>query len=136
MRRISRCMALLRQMISERRLKEYKAWFNPDSSYFRQFSTNGIHSEIAEQDLRMTEEQALQKGYYRIFVGHEVNIDSWEHPNQRQFKTVQYLIEENSYKKFDMTRWDIFTERGLWVFPKLSFLFAEKLEDGKLKIFK
>ena len=120
----------------EKRLPEYKAWYNPSSNYFRQFSTNGLHSEIAEQDLRMNEADAIKDGYFRIFVGHEININSQHLPSDREFKALQDLIERNSYKKFNATRWSVVTKKGLIYFPKQSFLFADSIRDGEVKIFK
>ncbi len=123
-------------LLKEKRKREYKAWINPHAGTIYQFSTNGIHSEEAEKKWGMNEEEALKSGLYRVFSGHEVDIDSWELPTEREFMTTRYLIEENSYKKFDSTRWDCYTTKGLWFFKKLSFLFANKIEDGELKTFR
>lgn len=120
--------------IEERRLPQYKAWYNPESNYFRQFSTNGLHQEISQEDLKLNEAEAIQKGYYRIFVGHECDIDSYKIPTEREFKAVQAIIEENSIKKFEGTRWNIETVKGFIFFPKLSFLFADSIKEGKHKI--
>lgn len=87
-------------------------------------------------DCKEDEIEAMKVGYYRIFCGHELDIDSYKEPDEREFKAVQYAIEQNSYKKFDSTRWSVYTEKGFWFFPKLSFLFAESLLDGKLKTFR
>src|SRR5208337_649600 len=94
-------------LLKERRLPEWKGWYHPSSNYFRQFSTNGLHQEVSEQDLHMDENQAISHGYYRIFVGHECDIDSYKLPTEREFKAVQAIIEENSVKKFEGTRWNI-----------------------------
>jgi len=116
----------------ERRLSSWKAWYNPESNKLIQFNPNMIHSEIAEEELYMEETDAIKSGYYRIFVGHEVAIDSWKEPTQREFKAVQYMIEENSYKKFTDVGWQIYNRNQFWKFPKLSFLFADNLKDGVL----
>jgi len=121
-------------LLQERRLISYKAWYNPSSNYFRQFSTNGLHQEIAQQDLHLDEAQAIEKGYYRIFCGHELDVDSYKLPNEREFKSLQNIIEQNSYKKFEGTRWNVATVKGFIFFPKLSFLFANSIKDGKHKI--
>jgi hypothetical protein len=120
----------------EKRMPEYKAWYNPSSNYFRQFSSNGIHNEIAEQELMMDEITAIKKGYYRVFVGHEINIDSYDIPTDREFKALQDVIERHSYKKFNATRWSIANQKGLVFFPNQSFLFADSIKDGRELKFK
>lgn len=119
----------------EKRMSEYKAWYSPESDYFRQFSTNGLHSDISQSELGMDEIEAVRSGYYRIFVGHELDIDSWIIPTDREFNAVKNIIEENSYKKFDGTRWSLYNQRGFYFFPKQSFLFANSINDGILKRF-
>ena len=119
----------------EKRLKEYKAWYNPQSDFLHQFSSNGLHSEQAEEQLGLDEIGALKAGYYRIFVGHEVNIDSWKEPTEREFMATKYMIEENSFKKFQATRWDVYSQKGFIFFPNQSFLFADSLDDGMHKKF-
>jgi hypothetical protein len=120
----------------EKRMVEYKAWYNPSSNYFRQFSSNGIHNEIAEQELMMDEITAIRKGYFRIFVGKEINVDSYSVPTNREFKALQDIIEKNSYKKFNATRWSIVNQKGLVYFPNQSFLFADSIKDGRVLKFK
>jgi len=127
-------MKRYKYILLEQRKLEWKGWYNPSSNYFRQFNTNGLHSEIAEQDLHMNEAQAIQHGYYRIFCGHELDVDSYTLPDAREFKSLQYVIEQNSYKKFEGTRWNVATVKGFWFFPKLSFLFADSIKDGKHKV--
>ncbi len=132
----SRFRQILKKM-NERRMSEYKAWYSPKTDTLYQFNTNLLHSEIAEEKLGLENEiEAMKAGYYRIFCGHELDVDSYKRPDEREFKAVQYAIEQNSYKKFDSTRWSVYTEKGFWFFPKLSFLFADKIEDGKLKTFR
>lgn len=129
-------MKRYKPLLIEKRIQSYKAWYHPSSNYFRQFSTNGLHQEIAEEDLHMNEAEAIKKGYYRIFCGHELDVDSYKIPTEREFKSLQYVIEENSYKRFEGTRWNIETVKGFWFFPKLSFLFADKFSDAIHKTFK
>jgi len=85
----------------------------------------------------MDEIDSVKSGYFRIFVGHEVAIDFYKVPTERQFQATKYMIEENSFKKFEGTRWTIYNKnyKGFWFFPKLSFLFADSLNDGVLKKF-
>ena len=130
-------MKRYKRFFKERRIASYKAWYNPSSNKLIQFNTNMIHSEIAEEQLMMNEVEAVKSGYYRIFVGHEVNIDSYTTPTEREFQATKYMIEENSYKKFSGTRWSIYNKngRGFWFFPKLSFIFSDSLDDGILKKF-
>lgn len=127
-------MKRYKPLLTERRMLSYKAWFSPESNKFIQFSTNGLHSEIAEEHFKMNEAEAIEDGYYRIYVGHECDIDSYKIPTEREFQAVKYIIEENSFKKFEGTRWNVATVKGFWFFPKLSFLFANKFTDGKHKI--
>ena len=121
--------------LDERRMPEYKAWLNPSSGKFIQFSTNGLHQEVSQENFGLDESQAIKRGYYRIFCGHELDIDSYSIPTEREFQTVKYTIDENSIKKFNGTRWNIVTQRGFIYFPKLSFLFANSITDGKKKVF-
>ena len=114
-------------------MRSYKAWYNPSTDYFRQFNTNTLHGEIAYQELRMDETEAIQKGYYRIYCGHELNIDSWDIPDDREFNSIKYTIEANSYKKFKGTRWSIYTKPGYIFFPNQSFLFADSIKDAEYK---
>jgi len=115
-------------------MSEYKAWYNPDSDLFNQFSTNGLHSDIAQEKLHQGDEiEAIKHGYYRIFVGHEVNIDSWDVPSDREFNAVKNTIEDNSYKKFNGTRWSTFTKGGYFYFPKQAFLFADSIKNATYK---
>ncbi len=118
----------------ERRAKEWKGWYNPDSEYFRQFSTNDIHDMIAREELYMNEIDAIKNGYYRLYITkNEVNVDSWDMPSNREFNSVKYAIDKNSYKKFDGTRWNTFTKSGYYWFPHQSFLFADSIDDGIYK---
>lgn len=119
-----------KSIFSERKMQAYKAWYNPSTDYFRQFSTNGIHNEIAENELYMSEKEALKKGYYRIFVGHEVDIDSDKMPTDREFMATRYAIEKNSYKNFKGTIWQIMHPDKDYYFPAQSFLFADSIKDG------
>jgi hypothetical protein len=128
-------MKKYKSLFKERRIREYKAWANPDNNYFFQFSLNRIHSEIAEEELFMSEEEAINLGYARIYVGNEVNIDTAKTPTPREFNTIKYMIEENSYKKFSATRWKPYDQKGMFFFPNQSFLFADEIEDGELKVF-
>lgn len=117
----------------ERRMHSFKAWFSPITNYFKQFSTNGLHTEIAEQELHMNEIEAIKHGYARIFVGNEIDIDTWTAPSDREFNAIKYIIQDNSYKKFEGTRWSIYTKRGFWFFPKQSFFFADSFNDALYK---
>jgi hypothetical protein len=60
-------MKIYKKLFKEKRLKKYKAWYNPNTDFFIQFNTNLLHSEIAEEKLHKSEEQAINNGYYRIF---------------------------------------------------------------------
>jgi len=119
--------------LAERRMKSYKAWYNPDTHYFRQFDTNMLHGEIAYQEFRMNEAEAIENGYYRIYVDFEVNIDSQDIPDEREFNAVKYMIEANSYKKFKNTRWNVASKPGYFWFPHQSFLFADSIKDADYK---
>ncbi len=114
-------------------MKSYKAWFSPDTDYFRQFDTNMLHGEIAYQELRMNEADAIEHGYYRIYVDHEVNIDSFTIPDEREFNAVKYMIEANSYKKFSGTRWNVATKPGYYWFKNQSFLYADSFKEAEHK---
>lgn len=112
-------------------MHSYKAWYNPSTDYFIQFNTNMLHTEIAEQELHMRNEiEAMKHGYWRIFCDHELDIDTWDIPTDREFAAVQNMIERNSYKKFENTRWSIYSKPGFYFFPKLSFFFADSFQDA------
>ena len=117
--------------IKEKRLAAFKAWYNPNSNYFNQFSTNGLHSEVAEQELRMSEDEAIRKGYYRIYMDISFNVNSYTKPDDREFSALQYLIKKHGYaNKIIASYWD--TEKdGVYMFPKQSFLYADSIEDGE-----
>ncbi len=118
-------------IFTEKRMQIYKAWCNPSSDYFLQFSINNIHDEMARKELHKEDEvDALKHGYYRIFCGHELDIDSYNLPTDREFHAVKNAIDENTYKKFDGTRWSIINKQGFYYFPKQSFLFADSFKDA------
>jgi len=123
-------------LLQERRLPEWKGWYSTQSNKLIQFSTNGLHSEKAEEYFKCNEAEAIQKGYYRLYITTtEINIDSYKIPNEREFQAVKYIVEENSYKKISATRWNVETQKGFYYFPKLSFFFADSIKDGKHKVF-
>ena len=117
-------------LLLDRHMLEFKAWYNPSSNWFRQFSTNGTHLEIAEDELKMNEAEALRRGYYRIYLRKDLNIDSYKVPTDREFKAIQDIIEKNSYKKFKGTRWQVINPNHYYYFPYQSFLYAESLAEG------
>ena len=123
--------------LEERRLPEYKAWFAPSSNKFIQFSTNGLHSEKAEENFGCNEADAIKKGYYRLYITTtEINIDSYTIPTEREFQAVKYIIEENSFKKISATRWNVATQKGFYYFPKLSFFFSDNIKDAIHRTFR
>lgn len=113
---------------------EWKSWYNPDSGYFFQFSTNDLHSEKSLENLYMDEEEALKKGYYRIYVTkYEINIESYDIPNDREFNSTKFEIEKKVYKKFNGTRWQVLIKPGYFFFPNQSFLFADSIKSAEYR---
>jgi len=117
----------------EKRIREYKAWYNPNTDKFIQFHPNLIHDEIAEENFRMDNEEALKHGYYRIWIGKQFgietcNIESQKIPTDREFIATRYVIDENSYKKFNHTHWEVVSPRKSFVFPENSFFFRDSIK--------
>jgi len=118
--------------LNERRMPVYKAWYNPSTDNFIQFNTNRIHDEVAQEEFYASEQMALKRGYIRLYVGSEIDIESKYIPTDREFAALQYQIEKNSFKKFNSVIWDT-DKGGVFIFPKQSFLFADSIQDAKEK---
>jgi hypothetical protein len=113
-------------------MSEYKAWYNPSSDKFFQFSTNSLHGDLAEKYFKMDEVEAIRKGYIRISVLKGLNIESWEEPDDRTFLAVQDRLNSNTSKGQPQTYWEILETGKYKIFPKDSFFYAPSF-NGKKK---
>lgn len=117
----------------ERRLSDFKAWYNPDSNFFIQFNHNLIHDDFAkEKRLGYSTDDALRKGYIRISLYNNVlSIEISKMPNDREFLSLQNIIKDNSYwNKIKKTIIDIHGHKT-YKFEGISFLIADNFKDLK-----
>lgn len=116
--------------LKEKKQTEYKAWYHPRSDWWSQFSTNSIHSEV----IKMSEEEALKKGYIRIYIYKSIiNISSYNIPSDRVFSSVKYKLVENTYfSGIKRIIWDI-VKNGKYItsysFDTKTFLNIESINE-------
>jgi hypothetical protein len=121
------------RMLKEKAMAEYKAWYSPSSDKFMQFSFHGLHSERAEEDLKMKEPEAIKKGYIRISVHNGIYIESFNMPNSRDFLATREAVDSHTRKNQPSTIWDVLGREEYWEFTKDSFFNSESITDGVQK---
>jgi hypothetical protein len=127
-------MKQYKPLFDERRMYDYKAYYNPSSDYWYQFSINGIHNEIAQQELHLQNaNEAIKKGYAQIYLyNNELNIRTFNRPDNREFLSTKDMLEKNSYfAKVKKTNWEVIKDFGYYVFN--NFFFTDTIEDGKFQ---
>lgn len=124
-------MKRYKSKIKERRLQDFKAWYSLDSDWWYQFSSGLLHSETSLEQLRMSEEKAIKKGYVRVYVyDNTINIQSKDIPDEREFFALRDRIERNIFPgKIRFTIWE--TSQRNFYFRKQSFFFVDSIRDGR-----
>jgi len=116
----------------EKRMQQFKAWYNPESDYWYQFSTNLIHNEVAKDVLKMDAITAKKNGYIEVYVVKDLNIRSEKIPTDREFNALKYKIENHSYPfKIENCFWHINGKDKTYHFPKQSFFLVDSIKSGK-----
>jgi len=113
---------------------DYKAWYFEPTDQFRQFSTNLLHVDIAEEEFGWDEETALKNGAVRVtaFLG-ELGIESWKVPNDRLFRKVRDILEQNTLvPKITNTIWELGSSYTYYQFINARFFYSAKsIKDGE-----
>lgn len=116
--------------LKEKRLNTFKAWYNPSSDWFYQFSDIELHNEISREQLHMTSEETLRKGYIRVYAYNKtLNIESKNTPRDIEFNSVKFKLEQNTFPAhIKFVTWD--TGKKVYFFKRQSFFHAESIQDG------
>ena len=109
----------------------FKAWYSPSTDKLYRFDENLLHSEKSYEYFHLSEDQALEKNYIRVyFYNNELNILSYRYPEDRVFVALKYKLKDYiTLSKLKRVVWEVSTIKNvIYTFNRLEYSDAEGLK--------